>query len=192
MPAQDIRLRPATTADAAFVVEMARHACTIEDWPLPDPDSDEVRSLLPPNGEVPIIATDSAGCSLGAVWTFHNAPPLRLAENGLSVPELCIAVTPGHRGRGIGGQLLDALFARCADTVEAISANVHLRNPSQHLYQRKAFQAVGQGRWRSGHRNVQRPTPISRAAAQSRDQPAIRVEVLTSNIEIETARLHEP
>jgi hypothetical protein len=69
-----IRLRSATPEDAAFIVEMARHACVIEDWPLPDADSEGVQSVLPPSGEVPIVAVDAAGFSIGAVWTFHNDP----------------------------------------------------------------------------------------------------------------------
>ncbi len=38
-----VRLWAATPSDQAFVVDMARHACVIEDWPLPDPADDEVR-----------------------------------------------------------------------------------------------------------------------------------------------------
>jgi ribosomal protein S18 acetylase RimI-like enzyme len=62
------------------------------------------------------------------------------------VPELCIGVAPGRRSAGIGGRLLDALFAQCAETVDAMCTNVHVRNPAQHLYQRKGFHVVGQGR----------------------------------------------
>jgi hypothetical protein len=36
-----LELRSATAFDRAFVVEMARLACVIEDWPLPDDDSDD-------------------------------------------------------------------------------------------------------------------------------------------------------
>ena len=62
------------------------------------------------------------------------------------MPELCIGVAPGRRGAGIGGVLLDALFARCAENMDAMCTNVHVGNPAQHLYQRKGFQMVGQGR----------------------------------------------
>jgi hypothetical protein len=41
------QLRSATNADSAFIVEMARHACIIEDWPLPEADSEDVQDLLP-------------------------------------------------------------------------------------------------------------------------------------------------
>jgi hypothetical protein len=30
--------------------------------------------------------------------------------------------------------------------MDAMCTNVHVRNPAQHLYQRKGFQVVGQGR----------------------------------------------
>lgn len=145
-PDQKVLLRSATTDDDVFIVEMTRHACVIEDWPLPDPDSEEVASLLPGAGEVPVIAVDAAGNRLGAVWTFHNDPPLRVDAGGVSLPELCIGVAPGRRGSGIGGLLLDELFVRLRGTVEAMCTNVHVRNPAQILYQRKGFRAVGQGR----------------------------------------------
>lgn len=147
MPDQPaVRLRAATPTDDAFIVEMARHACIIEDWPLPDPDDEEVLSMLPPAGEVPILAEDPVGVPVGAVWTWHNDPPLRVDAAGESIPELCIGVAPGHHGAGVGGVLLDALFARCAETMHVMCTNVHVRNPAQHLYLRKGSRPVGQGR----------------------------------------------
>src|SRR4051812_26288721 len=102
-------LRAATSDDDSFVIEMARHACVIEDRPLPDPDDDEVLEMLPPAQVVPIIAEDHSGTPVGAVWTYHGSPPLRCDAAGAPLPELCIAVAPGCRGVGIGGMLLDAL-----------------------------------------------------------------------------------
>jgi ribosomal protein S18 acetylase RimI-like enzyme len=145
-PDPNVCLRSATSGDAAFIVEMTRHACVIEDWPLPDPDSDEVANLLPADGEVPVLAVDDVGVRLGAVWTFHHDPPLRVDAGGVSLPELCIAVAPQRRGSGIGGLLLDEVFVRLRGTVDEMFANVHVRNPAQNLYQRKGFRMVGQGR----------------------------------------------
>lgn len=142
----EVRIRAATAADDAFVVEMARHASVIEDWPLPDPDDDEVLGMLPPPGVTPLIAQDANGVAVGAVWTWHHDPPLRVDEAGESVPELCIGVAPDRRGAGIGSALLEALFARCAPDTDVMCANVHVRNPAQRLYQRKGFEVVGQGR----------------------------------------------
>ncbi|WP_445165441.1 GNAT family N-acetyltransferase [Mycolicibacterium sp. Dal123E01] len=138
-------LRAATPDDDSFVIEMARHACVIEDRPLPDPDDDEVLEMLPPAGVVPIIAQDHNGTSVGAVWTYYGSPPLRCDAAGVPLPELCIAVAPGHRGVGIGGMLLDALFAALVQSHDAMCTNVHVRNPAKKLYERKGFRAVGQG-----------------------------------------------
>lgn len=139
-------LRAATSDDDSFVVEMARHACVIENRPLPDPDHDEVLEMLPPAGVVPIIGEDHSHTPVGAVWTYHGNPPLRCDAAGVPLPELCIAVAPGHRGAGIGAMLLDALFADlAAKGHDTMCTNVHVRNPAKRLYERKGFRVVGQG-----------------------------------------------
>jgi hypothetical protein len=69
------QLRSATNADdSAFIVEMARHACVIEDWPLPDADDEEVQGLLPRSGDIAVVAADAVGIGVGSVWTFHHNP----------------------------------------------------------------------------------------------------------------------
>lgn len=113
--------------------------------PFPDPDDDEVLEMLPPAGVVPIIAVDHSGTPVGAVWTYHSSPPLRCDAAGAPLPELCIAVAPGHRGAGIGGMLLDALFADLATSHDTMCANVHVRNAAKLLNERKGFRVVGQG-----------------------------------------------
>ena len=145
MTSQYTLRRAAGPADASFIVEMARHACVIEDWPLPDPDDDEVLEMLPPDGVLPIIAEDHSGTPVGAVWTYHGNPPLRCDAAGAPMPELCIAVAPERRGIGIGGMLLDALFADLAKSHDTMCTNVHVRNPAKRLYERKGFRVVGQG-----------------------------------------------
>ena len=145
-PLPSVRPRAATSGDTAFIVEMARHACIIEDRPLPDPDSEETQSLLPTADDVVLVAEDPNGISLGAVWTFHHEPPLLVDSDTVAVPELSIAVAPALRGRGVGGALLDELIVLCAGRYEAISLNVHQRNPAVHLYERKGFRVVGRGR----------------------------------------------
>lgn len=140
-----VRLRAATVGDEAFIIEMARHACVIEDWPLPDPDDEEVRELLPPRGVVPIIAEEPGGSQVGAVWTYLSDPPLRVDAKGTPLRELCIGVAPGRRGSGVGGLLLDALFSDLATHFDAMCTNVHVRNPARRLYERKGFRVVGQG-----------------------------------------------
>ena len=145
-PASGIRLRSATSADAAFIVEMARHACVIEDWPLPDADSDETQSLLPGSGDVAIVAAGEGDMKLGAAWTMHHEPPLLVDSYAVALPELTIAVSPEMRGSGVGGALLDELVASCTGKYRALSLNVHTRNPAKRLYERKGFKVIGQGR----------------------------------------------
>jgi GNAT superfamily N-acetyltransferase len=141
-----IEVRLALAADAPFLVEMARHACVIEDWPLPDPESEETRSVLPSDGDMSVVAIDPGGELIGAAWTFHHDPTLVLDEHGAALPEIAMAVLPALRGRGVGGALIDELIARCVGPHAALTLNVHQRNPAIRLYQRKGFQVLGQGR----------------------------------------------
>lgn len=145
-PPLDLR-SAVTAADLVFIVDMARHACVIEDWPLPEADSEDVTSLLPRGADVTIIAADpDTGTDVGAVWTFDHHPPLVTLDDGNAVPEVAIAVTPDRRGHGVGAALLDALIDRCTSVHPALALNVHRRNPAQRLYQRKGFRVAGQGR----------------------------------------------
>ena len=59
-------------------------------------------------------------------------------------PELSIAITPEHRGKGVGTRLLCALFERARDLHEAVSLSVSVENPAIRLYQRLGFEIVGQ------------------------------------------------
>ena len=111
LPDPAVQLRLAIPEDDAFIVEMARHASVVEDWPLPDAQSEDVRTLLPAAGDVSIVAAKAGGRRVGAVWTLHNEPPLRVGPAGVPLPELCIAVVPDMRGSGVGSALLDALRA---------------------------------------------------------------------------------
>jgi GNAT superfamily N-acetyltransferase len=94
---------------------------------------------------VPIIAEDQNAIPAGAVWTYHGSPPLRSDTTGVPLPELCIGVAPGWRGVGIGGLLLDALFADLARDFDTKCTNVHVRNPAKRLYESKGFRVVGYG-----------------------------------------------
>lgn len=143
---QSVNVVSGGSADAAFIVEMARHVCVIEDWPLPDSGDEDVQSVLPSRDDMSLIAVDDRGDNVGAVWTFCHQPPLLTGTDGSPLPEIAIAVVPGRRGVGIGGVLLDEMFTRATGTFTALSLNVHQRNPARHLYERKGFQLAGQGR----------------------------------------------
>lgn len=53
---------------------------------------------------------------------------------------------PEIRGKGIGGALLDELTVRSTGTYEALTLNIHQRNPAARLYEHKGFRVTGQGR----------------------------------------------
>ena len=141
-----MRLRLTNFDDTAFIVEMARHACVIEDWPLPEADSEDTRSLLPGIDDTGIVASGAGEVRLGAVWTFRHNPPLLFDADGVPLPEIAIAVVREMRGQGIGAALLDELIEHCTGKYDALALNVHQRNPAAHLYRRKGFRVVGQGR----------------------------------------------
>ncbi len=140
-----MQLRLAQPDDRAFLVEMARLACTFEDRPLPSPDAPDVIALMP-GPDAAIIAMDDDGRLIGASWWHVHEPPLLWDANGEPLPELAMAVLGEERGRGVGAALVDALAAEAAKHFTALTLNVHLRNPAAHLYTRTGFRVAGAGR----------------------------------------------
>jgi GNAT superfamily N-acetyltransferase len=140
-------IRAAVDGDRAFVVEMARLACSLEGrHAVPLAGEPEVAALLPGPADVTLVVVNEAGARLGAAWCHTHAPPLLLGEDGRPVPEVVLAVCPPSRGRGIGTALLDALADTARPAAAALCLNVHLLNPSVRLYIRTGFRVAGQGR----------------------------------------------
>ena len=95
-------------------------------------------------GDMGFATIDKAsGRQIGAVWirlfSSHNPGYGYVAEN---IPELSIAVLPGHRDLGIGTQLLKHLLARAAERYAGLSLSVTSENPAKRLYERQGFQVV--------------------------------------------------
>ncbi len=143
-------IRPGGHDDGPFVNEMARHACVIEDRPLPAADAVEVVAMLPQAADAVVVATDDAGAPIGACWWHFPEPPLLRADDGTAVPEMVMAVVADGRGRGVGTALVDALAARAAVAFDRLALNVHIRNPAVRLYSRTGFEVAGKGRGRLG------------------------------------------
>ena len=61
-----------------------------------------------------------------------------------ATPELCIAVLPESRGKGIGTLMLRRLLASVDEKYEAVSLSVNEENPAVRLYRRLGFEAVEQ------------------------------------------------
>jgi GNAT superfamily N-acetyltransferase len=149
-PTVRFNLRSAGTEDRLFLVEMARHVCTLEDRPLPAADDPEVVAFLPDSLDAAVVAVDERARPLGAVWWVLREPPLLLDREGGPLPELAIAVVAGERRKGIGRALLDALLERARWQFPAMALNVHLLNPAVRLYIRAGFEVAGAGRGRYG------------------------------------------
>jgi len=140
-----MQMRRAEPGDEAFLVEMARLACTLEGRPVPDADGPEVAALLAPR-EATVIAADDDGRVLGAAWCHVHDPPLLRDDDDEPLPELVMAVLEAQRGRGIGTALVDALAGEAAQRFSALTLNVHLRNPAVRLYMRTGFRVAAAGR----------------------------------------------
>ena len=80
---------------------------------------------------------------IGVVWirlfNSHNPGYGYVAED---IPELSIAVLPGHRDLGIGTQLLNHMLAKAAERYPGLSLSVTSENPAKRLYERLGFRVV--------------------------------------------------
>ena len=171
------RVRTACDEDRAFVIEMARLACTLEDRPLPEADAAEVVACLPRSPAAAVIAIDHAGDRLGAAWWHLHEPSLLLMADGSPIPELTMAVAEDDRGQGIGAGLIEALANHAATDFSLLALNVHLRNPAARLYMRAGFRVAGKGQGWFGVAMTRqlRAEPLSHEARRaSRRCPACR------------------
>ncbi|HEU4594108.1 MAG TPA: GNAT family N-acetyltransferase, partial [Pyrinomonadaceae bacterium] len=57
-------------------------------------------------------------------------------------PELAVAVSPEHRGRGVGTALMERLLSEASGLFAAVSLSVSPRNPARRLYERLGFETV--------------------------------------------------
>jgi GNAT superfamily N-acetyltransferase len=104
-------LRPVDQQDARFLRDMVRHAYH---WRMGDPDLPVFRYVQNWGrpGDSGVVA--SAGPNAyGAAWYRlfpASAPGFGFVDE--ETPEVTIAVVPSHRGKGTGGELLEALLER--------------------------------------------------------------------------------
>ena len=133
-------LRPADQQDTRFLRDMLRHAYH---WRMGDPDLPVfryVKSWGRP-GDAGVIASSGPN-AYGAAWyRLFPADTPGFAFVDEQTPEVTIAVVPSHRGKGTGGELLEALLERArADGFSQISLSAE---PGQTgFYEKHGFQEL--------------------------------------------------
>lgn len=126
----DFVLRDARRDDVASVVAIERAS-------FPDPwTADAFRRCITHAHDIFIVAEGADGTIAGYAIVRGAAGAGELID---------IAVAPGHRGRGIGGALLDTMVARAGDIgIPTLTLEVRESNaPAIALYQSRGFDVVG-------------------------------------------------
>lgn len=141
------RIRPATADDLAFLEEIF---VVTADWNpatahgdvfwRADPTLEKYVGGFPRATDRGFIA-EIDGVPVGAVWSrFYPDDARGYGYVDASIPELGIGIVDGHRGRGIGRALLEALIVA---TPGELSLSVEDGNPAIELYRSAGFEAVG-------------------------------------------------
>ncbi len=146
------QLRLALTDDQPLLWQMLYYAAHMHesDEPL---ESARVNPDLMPyvegygrTGDLGVIAIDSEiNAHIGAAWIRVMPPAWPLYRFvDAATPELAIAVTPAHVGRGAGTQMLARLLADAATIHSAIALSVRANNPAKALYERMGFAVLAE------------------------------------------------
>jgi ribosomal protein S18 acetylase RimI-like enzyme len=97
-------------------------------------------------GDLGVIAIDPiTNANAGAAWIRTmpaNWPLYQFVDSG--TPELAIAVTPAHIGRGVGSKMLAAVLASALGIYPAIALSVRANNPAKALYDRMGFAVIAE------------------------------------------------
>jgi GNAT superfamily N-acetyltransferase len=107
------------------------------------PDLRHYTDLRPERGDLGFVA-ERDGRPVGVVWALFLAG----ADRGYGhvaddVPELSLSVASGHRGQGIGRELLlRALDEARRRGLVRVSLSVEAGNPARHLYRAAGFRPV--------------------------------------------------
>lgn len=146
-----IHIKPVTSGDIPFLWDMLYEAIHIGDGEERPPRSilqkPELANYVENwgrNGDHALIATDSDGKKIGAVW-------IRLFKDMAKVygfvdeqtPILSMAISHDYRGKGIGTKLMNEMCKLASNhQYKAISLSVDPSNPALRLYERFGFKKI--------------------------------------------------
>jgi hypothetical protein len=105
-------VRRAEPSDSAFLVAMARLACTLADRPLPGADDPEVLAVLPGDADAALVAVDD-GQPVGAAWWHLHAPPLLRDQH-----RRALVILVGWIRRAVGSPRLPGIKPRQIPAME--------------------------------------------------------------------------
>jgi len=144
--------RAATRDDRAFLRQMLYYAAHMDEGGEA-PESARVNPDLQPyvegfgrRGDLGVIAIDRATLTqAGAAWirTMPTSWPLHHHVDS-TTPELAIAVTPEHIGRGAGSRMIALVLEAAAALYPAVALSVRASNPAKKLYERMGFAIVAE------------------------------------------------
>ncbi|MSS46742.1 GNAT family N-acetyltransferase [Cutibacterium sp. WCA-380-WT-3A] len=140
--------RRATPADLPLMIHALRHAAGGVNGPL---DVEECRTSPAIahyiNGWTPDqvgLICLAANTPIGAAWIRdlpETDPGYGFVAPG--IPELTIAISPHHRGKGHGSYLLASLLDSCRRSgIRSVSVGVDAGNPAAELFQEAGFVSV--------------------------------------------------
>ena len=140
LPAGDRELlRTATLANVNWSGEQRFTSRDVDETP----ELCHYTDLRPERGDFGFVA-ERGGRTVGVVWVLFLAGQDRgYGHVADDVPELSLSVWPGHRGQGIGGELLRRALAEARRRgTGRVSLSVEAGNPSVHLYRSVGFSPV--------------------------------------------------
>ncbi|MEU8545385.1 GNAT family N-acetyltransferase [Streptomyces sp. NPDC048717] len=112
-----------------------------------DPRAARYLTGWPREGDFGVVAETDAGEPVGAAWARYlpeDEPGYGFVAS--DVPELTLGVLPGHRGRGHGRALMEALIRAAAEQpvpIARLSLSVEDGNHAARLYSSLGFTRVG-------------------------------------------------
>lgn len=163
--APEVTYRPLVADDERFLREMLFEALYVRAGDKPFArsvlDEPQIRRYVAHFGDASTDAGFAAlvdGERAGACWirllTGDDRGYGWVADD---VPELTIALTAGHRGRGMGSALLELVVHQAADLgCRSVSLSVDPDSPARRLYERAGFVHVG---WNETSMTMRRHTP---------------------------------